>query len=77
MASSGMLLRMALVRADVSEERRFLKEPHGVTSLKTAFFTVNAVKISNLTCDRINMKSVMQLEDLFHYHFLFVVFCSI
>jgi hypothetical protein len=29
--------------------RRFLKEPHGVTSQKTPFFIVTAVKISNLT----------------------------
>jgi hypothetical protein len=26
-----------LVRTDVSEERRFLQEPHGITSQKTAF----------------------------------------
>jgi hypothetical protein len=72
-----MLRRVALVRADVSEElcasiirvtridelettlavtssrstlrsRRFLQEPRGVTSLKTAFFIVTAVKTSNL-----------------------------
>jgi hypothetical protein len=98
MVSSGMLRRVALVRADVSEEpdktrrqeqptyaakkflrsvrlllvaacvvpsspilitmmkeapgskkRRFLQEPHGVTSQKTPFFTVTAVKTSNLT----------------------------
>jgi hypothetical protein len=30
-------------------ERRFLQEPHGVKSQKTAFFIVNAVKPSNLT----------------------------
>jgi hypothetical protein len=29
--------------------RRFLHEPHGVTSQKTPFFTVTAVKTSNLT----------------------------
>jgi hypothetical protein len=32
-----------------SSERRFLQEPHGVTSQKTAFFIVTAVKTSNLT----------------------------
>jgi hypothetical protein len=37
MASSGTLRRMTLVRTDVSEERRFLQEPHGVTSQKPAF----------------------------------------
>jgi hypothetical protein len=75
-----MLRRVALVRADVSEElsasfirmtrigelgktlavtdnrrrlrrntSRFLQEPHGVTSHKTPFFIVTAVKTSNLT----------------------------
>jgi hypothetical protein len=39
-----MLHRVALVRTDVSEE-----EPHGVTSQKTPFFIVTAVKTSNLT----------------------------
>jgi hypothetical protein len=28
----------------------FLQEPHGVTSQKTPFFKVTAVKTSNLTC---------------------------
>jgi hypothetical protein len=32
-----------------SSETRFLQEPHGVTSQKTAFFIVTAVKTSNLT----------------------------
>jgi hypothetical protein len=30
-------------------KRRFLQEPHGVTTLKTPFFIVTAVKTSNLT----------------------------
>jgi hypothetical protein len=49
MASSGTLRHVALVRTDVSEERRFSQEPHGVTSQKTHFFIVTAVKISNHT----------------------------
>jgi hypothetical protein len=48
MPSSGMLRRVALVRPDISEERRFLQEPDGVTSQKAAFFIVTAVKTSNL-----------------------------
>jgi hypothetical protein len=32
-----------------SSERRFLQEPHGVTSQKTTFFIVSVVKTSNLT----------------------------
>jgi hypothetical protein len=34
--------------ADVSEEHRFKQDLHGATSQKTAFFTVTAVKTSNL-----------------------------
>jgi hypothetical protein len=41
MPSSGILHRIALVK--------FLQEPHGVTSQKTAFFLVTAVKTLNLT----------------------------
>jgi hypothetical protein len=33
------------------KKRRSLKEPHGVTSRKTAFFVVTAVKLSNPTND--------------------------
>jgi hypothetical protein len=40
MVSFGMLGRVALVR--------FLQEPHAVTSQKTPFFIVTAVKTSNL-----------------------------
>jgi hypothetical protein len=40
MVSSGLLRREALW---------FLQEPHGVTTQKTPFFIVTAVKTSNLT----------------------------
>jgi hypothetical protein len=33
----------------VPPKRRLLKEPHDVTSQKTAFFTVTAANASNLT----------------------------
>jgi hypothetical protein len=42
-----MLRRVTLVRTDVSDERRFLEEPHVVTSQKTTFFIVTAAKTSN------------------------------
>jgi hypothetical protein len=38
MASSGTLRRVAIVGTEVPPYRRFLKEPHGVTSQKTFFF---------------------------------------
>jgi hypothetical protein len=44
MPSPGMLRRVDLVRTDVSEERRFFQDPHGVTSHKTTLFTVIAVR---------------------------------
>jgi 3'-phosphoadenosine 5'-phosphosulfate sulfotransferase len=69
MASTGMLRRVALVRTDVSEVRsasfirvirigelsRFLQEPHGVTTKKTPFFRVTAVKNSNTTSTMIEI----------------------
>jgi hypothetical protein len=36
-------------RRHVPPKRRFLEEPHGITSQKTAFFIVTVVKTSNLT----------------------------
>jgi hypothetical protein len=36
-------------RRQVPPKRRFLQEPHGVTTQKTQFFIVTAVKTSNLT----------------------------
>jgi hypothetical protein len=36
-------------RRQVPPTRRFLQEPHGVTTQKTSFFIVTAVKTSNLT----------------------------
>jgi hypothetical protein len=32
-------------------KRRFLQDPHGVTSQKTAYFIVAAVETTNLTCE--------------------------
>jgi hypothetical protein len=49
MPSFGMLSRRALEETNVSLKRRFLQEPHGVTSQNTAFFIVTAEKTSNLT----------------------------
>jgi hypothetical protein len=49
MPSSGTLGRVALLRTDVLPKRWFLQEPHGLISLKTAFFIVTAMKTSNLT----------------------------
>jgi hypothetical protein len=49
MPSSGMIRRVALVRTDASEERRFEQEPQGVTSRKMASLISTAVKCSNLT----------------------------
>jgi hypothetical protein len=37
------------MRRQVPPKRRFLQEPHGVTTQKTPFFIVTVVKTSNLT----------------------------
>jgi hypothetical protein len=34
----------------VPPKHRFLQEPHGITTQKTPFFIVTAVKTSNLIC---------------------------
>jgi hypothetical protein len=39
---------VTLMEAPVPPKRRFLQEPHGVTTQKTPFFIVTAVKTSNL-----------------------------
>jgi hypothetical protein len=41
-------LATTINRRVVPPKRRFLQEPHGVTSQKTPFFIVTAVKTSNL-----------------------------
>jgi hypothetical protein len=41
-----------------ASETRFLQEPHGVTTQKTPFFIVSAVKTSNLTFEKIVLEHV-------------------
>jgi hypothetical protein len=47
--NSPILLHPDDGAAKFLSKRPFLQEPHGVTSQKTAFFIVTAVKTSNLT----------------------------
>jgi hypothetical protein len=58
-----MLRRAALVRTVVSEEILFLQEPHGVTSQKTSFFIVTAVKNSNHAGERVFARSCLNAEE--------------
>jgi hypothetical protein len=46
---SALSLSTLIVEEVCSSETRFLQESHGVTSKKTAFFIVTAVKTPNLT----------------------------
>jgi hypothetical protein len=46
---SSPILVTLMMEALSSPKRWFLLEPHGVTSQKTPFFIVTAVKTSNLT----------------------------
>jgi hypothetical protein len=47
--SSQIIVTLMKEALRSSETSVFLQEPHGVTSRKTAFFIVTAVKTSNLT----------------------------
>jgi hypothetical protein len=47
--SNRRTLRRNTRRCYIPSKRRFLQEPHGVTSQKTPSFIVTAVKTSNLT----------------------------
>jgi hypothetical protein len=44
------ILFTLMIERYVPPKRRFLKELHSVTSQKTAFFAVTAVKTPNLSC---------------------------
>jgi hypothetical protein len=44
---SAFIIRVTRI-GELGTKRRFLQEPHGLTSQKTAFFIVTAVKTSNL-----------------------------
>jgi hypothetical protein len=46
---STFIIRRRSSRHYVPPKRRFLEEPHGVTSKKIAFFIVTALKTSNVT----------------------------
>jgi hypothetical protein len=46
---SSPILVTLIMEALGSSKRRFLQEPRGITTQKTAFFTVTAVNTSNLT----------------------------
>jgi hypothetical protein len=81
MPSSGMLRRVAWWflslwwwRRDFPPKCRFLQEPHGIRSQKTAFFIATAVKTSNHTENRIVLEIAGFMErrhGLFScWHFL-------
>jgi hypothetical protein len=48
-ASFIRVTRIDELETAVPPKHRFLQEPHGITSQKTPFFIVTAVKTSNLT----------------------------
>jgi hypothetical protein len=47
--SSSPIFVAAMMEAMRSSKRQFLQEPHGLTTQKTTFFIVTAVKTSHLT----------------------------
>jgi hypothetical protein len=51
---SAPIVVTLMKEAPGSPKRRFLQEPHGVTTQKTPFFIVTAVKTSNLTAPQLS-----------------------
>jgi hypothetical protein len=51
-------------RRQFPPKRRFLQEPHGVTTQKTPFFIVTAVKTSNLTLKLVTCSCELSLIKL-------------
>jgi S-adenosylmethionine/arginine decarboxylase-like enzyme len=67
-----MLCRMALIRTNMSEEHRFLQEPHNVTFQKMAFFIVTTMKTSNLTILSIVAHKHIVIRTYLSSHYLTV-----
>jgi hypothetical protein len=61
-----MLRRVVLEITDVSEESRFLQEPHSVTSQETAFFN------SSMHITTMQSANITEIE-MIRVHFLFYV----
>jgi hypothetical protein len=66
-SSSGMLHRVDLAKNDVSEERRFLQEPHGATSRKMALIrTVVKFDQAHILNNALTFLKKLKLEDKSH-----------
>jgi hypothetical protein len=61
-------IQVTLMKEALPPKRRFLQEPRGVTSQKTPFFIVTAVKTSNLT---------RKYESTYTLPHTFMVSCSV
>jgi hypothetical protein len=68
MLSSGKLRRVALVRMNIPPKRRFLQEPHTVTSQKTAFFKIKLGKSLLLTQRSLNANGCFTGKCWIHLH---------
>jgi hypothetical protein len=58
-AVPSSLILVTLMKEALPPKRPFLQEPHGVTSQKTPFFIITAVKTSNLT----HMKTISKRKE--------------
>jgi hypothetical protein len=59
---SLLILVSLMMEVMVSLKHKFLQEPHGVTSHKTAFFIVTAMRTSNLTWREHTRFAIQQLQ---------------
>jgi hypothetical protein len=74
MVSSGLLRRVALVRTDVSEERRFLQEPHFVTTQKTPFFIVEIQRSKKPDCSGLSRRRKLPSKRRFTHELRGAIF---
>jgi hypothetical protein len=75
---SSQILVTPMMEALSSSEKSVLKEPHGITSQKTPFFIVTAIKTSNLTLFKESIQTYWnKKEKIYIFSYTFAINLSI